>query len=240
GRPEVVANSANQPVWRAKNYAFHREVMQQGGSFGALNLGFPGQYYDAETNLYYNWHRYYDPSTGRYTQADPIGLAGGVNTYGYAVSRPTAFVDPNGLQVIDPITGVEVGRFIVDSRGNTIVEPVGGKTIPYPPFKLDSPDTHTCYANGSNAYRLNPQGHANNPQPHGHAHLPGTGPARRGQGVSLNVRGQVVPPNSPGAHIPLRSTLGAYGAIGVFQMIFHEYVNSRVCAADPCACGPCA
>ncbi|MBD8528318.1 RHS repeat-associated core domain-containing protein, partial [Pseudomarimonas arenosa] len=97
GRPEVVANSANQPVWRAKNYAFHREVMQEGGSFGALNLGFPGQYYDPETNLYYNWHRYYDPSTGRYTQADPIGLAGGLNTYAYVRGNPVTLIDPAGL-----------------------------------------------------------------------------------------------------------------------------------------------
>ncbi|MBD8528274.1 RHS repeat-associated core domain-containing protein, partial [Pseudomarimonas arenosa] len=100
GRPEVVANSANQQVWRAKNYAFHREVMQEGGSFGALNLGFPGQYYDPETNLYYNWHRYYDPSTGRYTQADPIGLMGGVNTYGYVGGDPVGYVDPLGLRAL--------------------------------------------------------------------------------------------------------------------------------------------
>jgi RHS repeat-associated protein len=47
------------------------------------NIRLPGQYHDAETGLHYNWHRYYDPNTGRYISADPIGIAGGLNLYGY-------------------------------------------------------------------------------------------------------------------------------------------------------------
>lgn len=47
-----------------------------------MPLRFAGQYFDTETQLHYNYFRDYDPSIGRYIQTDPIGLAGGVNTYG--------------------------------------------------------------------------------------------------------------------------------------------------------------
>ena len=59
-------------------------------------LRFQGQYYDEETGLHYNRHRYYNPQTGRYLTPDPIGLAGGVNGYLYGVN-PTGWVDPLGL-----------------------------------------------------------------------------------------------------------------------------------------------
>ncbi|WP_281172935.1 RHS repeat-associated core domain-containing protein, partial [Vibrio rhizosphaerae] len=59
-------------------------------------LRFQGQYYDAETGLHYNRHRYYSPSTGRFITPDPIGLAGGLNNYQY-VKNPTGWIDPLGL-----------------------------------------------------------------------------------------------------------------------------------------------
>ncbi len=59
-------------------------------------LRFQGQYFDDESGLHYNRHRYYCPKTGRFISPDPIGLAGGLNSYRYVVN-PTGFVDPLGL-----------------------------------------------------------------------------------------------------------------------------------------------
>lgn len=103
---------------------------------------------------------------------------------------------------VDPRTGHEVGRFVVDPRGNVMIEPKGGRTTAFP--QPGAVDTHTLYPNGSNYQRLNPRGHAGNPTPHGHGHQEGTGGGRRGQGVSIDSSGQPVPSNSPEAHWPLK------------------------------------
>lgn len=66
-------------------------------------LRFQGQYFDAETCLHYNRHRYYNPGTGRFLTPDPIKLAGGLNNYQY-LPNPTGWVDPLGLNSDCPST----------------------------------------------------------------------------------------------------------------------------------------
>jgi uncharacterized protein RhaS with RHS repeats len=114
--------------------------------------------------------------------------------------------EARGLQgppgpAVDKATGQTVGRIVVDSKGNAMIEPAGGKTVP---TGKGGVDTHTLSPNGSNYQRLNPQGHGNNPTPHGHGHLPGSGPGKAGQGPSIDPKGNVVPANSPAAHWPIK------------------------------------
>ena len=71
--------------------------------------GFPGQSRTL-ADLYYNRYRDYDPTTGRYIQADPIGLNGGANVYGYVGGNPVNWVDPDGLEKIN-LFGPDAGGF---------------------------------------------------------------------------------------------------------------------------------
>ena len=73
------------------------------------NLRFPGQYYDSETGLHYNWQRYFDPKRGQYTQVDPIGFsAGDENLYRYTFNNSLNSIDPDGQIVPLIIAGVVV------------------------------------------------------------------------------------------------------------------------------------
>ncbi|WP_275039398.1 RHS repeat-associated core domain-containing protein, partial [Pectobacterium wasabiae] len=72
------------------------EGLRHGKPVESQSLRYAGQYADEETGLHYNLFRYYDPTVGRFTTQDPIGLAGGLNLYQYA-PNPLGWVDPLGL-----------------------------------------------------------------------------------------------------------------------------------------------
>ena len=63
-----------------------------------LELRFPGQWFQTESGVHQNWMREYDPTLGRYIQADPLGLVDGASVYGYVAQNPGRYVDPRGEQ----------------------------------------------------------------------------------------------------------------------------------------------
>jgi RHS repeat-associated protein len=98
GTPQELTDFGGEIVWSAKYNAYGKITCQTfgGGELLEQPLRFQGQYFDAESGLHYNRHRYYDPEIGRYLTPDPIKLAGGLNQYQYT-PNPTGWVDPLGL-----------------------------------------------------------------------------------------------------------------------------------------------
>ncbi|MCD7438851.1 DUF6531 domain-containing protein [Streptomyces lincolnensis] len=86
--------------------AWHTRTTLWGTTAWAANssaytpLRFPGQYYDPETGLHYNYFRHYDPETARYLTPDPLGLAPAPNVTSY-VDNPHTWSDPLGLAPVD-------------------------------------------------------------------------------------------------------------------------------------------
>ncbi|MEM7084222.1 MAG: RHS repeat-associated core domain-containing protein [Pseudomonadota bacterium] len=120
GTPRALWSEAGEEVWSAELLPFGGGVIAPNSSGNVntdpdgdaiatvFNLRFPGQYFDIETGLHYNYQRTYDPSTGRYLESDPIGLLGGINTYDYARQSPLNMVDPRGespLAVLGALVG---------------------------------------------------------------------------------------------------------------------------------------
>lgn len=95
GTPQILTNETGSIAWKAVYTPFGEAVV----SIATVEnpFRFPGQYYDQETGLHYNYYRYYNPPTGRYLTPDPIGLEGGINLFTYVANNPVIFVDPLGL-----------------------------------------------------------------------------------------------------------------------------------------------
>lgn len=96
--PRIATNAARTKIWEWVSDAFGTK--KASGQL-EINLRFPGQYYDVETGLHYNYFRDYDPKTGRYVQSDRIGLNGGLNAFGYVEGNPIIYVDFYGLEKLN-------------------------------------------------------------------------------------------------------------------------------------------
>ena len=123
GTPRLMTNEQNAPVWQWPYSGFgnnkpsgvlkatpnpraamtNSPVLLRATGATEMNLRFPGQYADDETGQFYNYFRNYQPSQGRYTQGDPIGLEGGLNRYSYVGGNSLSGTDRFGLATDDEI-----------------------------------------------------------------------------------------------------------------------------------------
>ncbi len=149
GTPLLVTNSAQGAVWST--------IYQPYGTTGAItgsitqNIRLPGQYYDSETTTNYNMNRDYVPNWGRYMEADPIGLNGGLNPYRYAEANPLNKVDPLGLYTIVVVNnngpvGSHAGFFISNATVPSFI---------YDPYGHFDPSNGECACQNRNTGTLN-------------------------------------------------------------------------------------
>ena len=98
----VITDQANKVIWNWASDPFGATAANEDpdgdGVKFTYNLRFPGQYYDRETGLHYNYFRDYDPRIGRFVESDPIGLKGGVNLYVYSLNNPINRFDIDGRE----------------------------------------------------------------------------------------------------------------------------------------------
>ncbi len=99
GTPREITNARAEVVWSSTFKTYGALALAHVNEVDNP-LRFQGQYYDEETGLHYNRHRYYDPNSGQFITQDPIGLLGGMNAYQYA-PNPMTWVDPWGLSCKD-------------------------------------------------------------------------------------------------------------------------------------------
>ncbi|MEQ1546768.1 RHS repeat-associated core domain-containing protein [Methyloglobulus sp.] len=132
--PRAIADGVGKVIWRWDGEPFGSTLANEDPDKNSqkftYNLRFPGQYYDNSTGLHYNGFRDYDPAIGRYIESDPIGLAGGINTYAYVGGNPLSYTDPQGLAASGAAVGGQVGGYVGGVVGGAIGGLVGPEGIP--------------------------------------------------------------------------------------------------------------
>ncbi len=158
GRPTRMTDSTKATVWQAAYKPWGEPTLLSGTKL--LNLRFPGQYFQIETGLAYNWNRHYDTTTGRYTQPDPLRFVDGPSVYAYAGNSPWMVTDRRGLDiaiVVGGPTGITGGP---GQSGGGIGNPFGHVGIGITGRGTFSPGTNsapgssfTDYLNNQSQYR---------------------------------------------------------------------------------------
>jgi RHS repeat-associated protein len=114
---QVTRPSDNTPMWTWNSDPFGTDAANanpSGTDTFAYNLRFPGQLFDGQAGLHYNYFRDFDPATGRYGESDPKGLGSDIDTYTYSLNGPISFDDPTGLDV-----SININRGGVSATGNS-------------------------------------------------------------------------------------------------------------------------
>ncbi|KAB0645094.1 RHS repeat-associated core domain-containing protein, partial [Burkholderia diffusa] len=168
GTPQELTDEHSEIAWSAEYRAWgvaQEAIRKASGKAPIANpIRFQGQYHDHETGLHYNRHRYYDPNTGRFVSKDPIGLAGGLNSYQYA-PNPVQWTDPLGLSNTFPSNPDDMTKVLG-------VDPKIGTTPDGTPRYIWLPNSNTRIRYESHPEGLCPCDKGFNPRHHGaHYHV---------------------------------------------------------------------
>ncbi|VVN76634.1 hypothetical protein PS687_05906 [Pseudomonas fluorescens] len=135
GTPQELTDPDGDIVWSA-HYRAYGQISRLDKNKIDNPLRFQGQYFDQESGLHYNRHRYYNPDVGRYLTPDPVKLAGGINAYQY-VPNPTGWVDPLGLSVCPGGDGCKPSHNAESPTKHTKADN-GEPTLPAPASKQET------------------------------------------------------------------------------------------------------
>lgn len=99
----MMTDASKAVVWRATYLPFGEPYTIIGSA--TIDQRFPGQWFQLESGLHYNWNRHYDPSIGRYLQPDPLGMPDGPSRWAYVNNSPLMYTDPTGEFRLSPPGG---------------------------------------------------------------------------------------------------------------------------------------
>ncbi len=175
-RPIRMTNAAKAVMWSATWTPWGAPHAITGAA--VLNARFPGQWFQLESGLHYNWHRHYDPTLGRYTQPDPLGFVDGPSVYVYTRNRSPQAIDSRGLEIeaTDPecaqdcegmpdwlckmVRGTQIHRDIADHMRRVYGNDIESRIDPL--FGRGRPDLYNISTN--RIYEIKPTSYGSGPR----------------------------------------------------------------------------